>query len=75
LDLPQKIKDSRDILLNIIRKSKFVFKDKVKRFNTCEKNVIISFDLIDDKTQKMAILLRYLTIKAEIEKQFYNNYI
>jgi hypothetical protein len=75
LELPQKIKDSRDVLLNIIKKSKFNHKGKITKFNHCEKNVIISFDLTDDATKKTAILLRILTVKAIIEKQFYNNYI
>ena len=75
LELPQKIKDSRDVLLNIIRKGKFNHKNKIQKFISCEKNVIISFDLTDDATKKMAILFRYSTVKAIIEKQFYNNYI
>lgn len=75
LELPQKIKDSRDVLLNIIRKGRFNHKDKIKKYNCCEKNVIISFNLTDDTTKKMAILFRYLTVKAIIEKQFCNNYI
>ena len=75
LELPQKIKDSRDVLLNIIRKGKFKHKDKIPKFNSCEKNVIISFDLTDDATKKIAILSRYLTVKSTIEKQFCNNYI
>ena len=75
LELPQKIKDSREVLLNIIRKGKFGHKNKIQKFISCEKNVIISFDLTDDATKKMAILFRYSTVKAIIEKQFYNNYI
>lgn len=76
LELPQKIKDSRDVLSNIIRKGKFNHKDKINKFNSCEKNVIISFDLIDDNaTKKMATLLRIPTVVAVIERQFCNNYI
>ena len=75
LELPQKIKDSREVLLNIIRKGKFGHKNKIQKFISCVKNVIISFDLTDDATKKMAILFRYSTVKAIIEKQFYNNYI
>lgn len=75
LELPQKIKDSRGVLLDIIRKGKFNHKNKIQKFNSCEKNVIISFDLTADATKKMAILFRYSTVKAIIEKQFYNNYI
>ena len=62
-------------MLNIIRKGKFGHKNKIQKFISCEKNVIISFDLTDDATKKMAILFRYSTVKAIIEKQFYNNYI
>ena len=75
LELPQKIKDSRDVLVNIIRKGKFNYKNKIQKFNSCEKNVIISFDLTDDATKKTAIFLRYFTVKEIIEKQFNNNYI
>lgn len=75
LELPQKIKDSRDVLLNIVLKGKFKHKDKITKFNSCEKNVIIAFDLTDDATKKIVILSRYLTIRSIIEKQFYNNYI
>lgn len=75
LELPQKIKDSRDVLLNIIRKGRFKHKNKIKKFNDCEKNVIISFDLTDDATKRMAILFRYATVKGMIESQFDNNYI
>jgi len=75
LELPQKIKDSRDVLLNIIRKGKFNPKNKINKFNCCEKNVIISFDLTDDATKRMAILFRYATVKEIIDEQFDNNYI
>ena len=75
LKLPRKIKDSRDILLNIIKKGKFNHKDKIEKFYSCEKNVIISFDLTDDATKKLAILFRYPTVEAIIVKQFCNNYI
>ena len=74
-DLPQKVKDSRGVIINIIRKGRFDCRDKVKMFNSCEKNVIISFNLIDNAKKRIAILGRYLTIKAIIEKQFYDNYI
>lgn len=75
LELPQKIKDSRDVLLNIIRKSRFNHKNKIKKYYSCEKNVIISFDLTDDATKRIAIFSRYLTVKSLIEAQFYKNYI
>jgi len=75
LKLPRKIKDSRDVLLNIIKKGKFNHKDKIEKFYSCEKNVIISFNLTDDATKKLAILFRYPTVEAIIVKQFCNNYI
>ncbi len=75
LELPQKIKESRVVLLDIIKKVKFNHKNKVKKFYSCEKNVIISFDLTDDPRKKMAILLRYLKVKNIIVKQFDNDYI
>lgn len=75
LELPQKIKDSRGVLLDIIRKSRFNHRDKIPTFNCCEKNFIISFDLTDDAKMKIAILGRYLTVKAIIEKQFHKNYV
>ncbi len=75
LELPQKIKDSREVLLNIIRKDGFIHPSKISKFNRCEKNVIISFNLIDGATKRIAIFLRWFTVKAKIEKQFNNNYI
>jgi len=75
LELPQKIKDSNHVLIDIINKSKFVHKNKMKKYYSCEKNVIISFDLIDDARKKIAILFRISTIMKIIEKEFHNNYI
>jgi len=75
LNLPQKIKDSREVVLSIVRKAKFRYKDKIKKFNSYEKNVIISFDLIDDARMKIAILSRSLTVREIIIKQFDENYI
>jgi hypothetical protein len=75
LELPQKIKDSNHVLIDIINKSKFVHTNKIKKYYSYEKNVIISFDLIDDSRKKIAILFRISTIMKIIEKQFHNNYI
>jgi len=75
LELPLKIKDSREVLLDIIRKIKFIHKGKITNFNRCEKNVIIAFTLTDDATKKMASVFRISTIMKIIEKQFCNNYI
>jgi len=75
LELPQKIKDSRGVLLNIIRKDTFNHGGKVKKFYSCEKNVIIAFDLTDHTKKRMAILFRYPIVEAIIEKQFDENYI
>lgn len=76
LDLPQKIKDSHHILRDIIKKKGFVHKNtKMKTYNYCEKNTIISFDLTDDATKRMASLLRTLVVVELIKKQFDNNYI
>lgn len=74
LELPRKIKDSRGVLYDIIRKGKFNHKDKINKFYSCEKNLIISFNLSDGK-KKLATLFRYSTVEAIIEKQFCNNYI
>jgi len=75
LDFPQKIKDSREILFNIIRKRNFVHKDKKTKFISCEKNVIISFSLSSTASNRLVSLLRWTTIKAKIEGQFNDNYI
>ncbi len=75
LELPQKIKDSHGVLLNIIRKRNFNHGGKVRKFHSCEKNVIISFDLTDCAKNRIAILFRYPTVAAIIEKQFEENYI
>jgi tyrosyl-tRNA synthetase len=75
LELPQKIKDSHHVLRDIIKKDKFHHSGKMTKYNFCEKNAIISFDLTDDATKKTAILLRIITVKKIIEKQFHNNYI
>lgn len=74
LKLPQKIKDSHHVLRDIIQKRKFIHKDKIPKYNSCEKNVIISFTLTDG-ARRVASLLRILTVKKIIEKQFSDNYI
>jgi hypothetical protein len=75
LDLPQKIKDSRDILLNIIRNKNFVHKNKKIKFLSCEKNVIISFNLSSTASNRLVTLMRWTTVKEIIIKQFCGNYI
>lgn len=75
LELPQKIKDSRDILLSVIRKQRFNHPQKIPKFRRCEKNVIISFNLTNEATRRAAIFLRWFAVKAVIEKQFTGNSI
>lgn len=75
LDLPQKIKDSRDILFNIVRNRDFVHRDKKPQFISCEKDVIISFNLSSNAANRLVTMMRWTTVKAIIEKQFYDNYI
>lgn len=75
LELPQKIKDSRDVLLNVVRNRKFVFRNKVRLLNSSVKQVIISFELAARAKEKLATLMRWTTVKAGIEKQFCQNYI
>lgn len=76
MDLPQKIKDSREILLSILRNSRFnQHKDRINRFNQINKNFIIAFDLINDHKQKILIYSKWLQIQALIQKELQNNYI
>ena len=75
LKLPRKIKDSRDVLLGIIRKNRFRYAKKVDLFNSYEKNVIISIELRGTYQTKMLFFFEYLKLKAIIEKQFNENYI
>lgn len=74
LKLPQKIKDSHHVLRDIIQKRRFIHRDKMTKYNSCEKNVIISFTLTDG-ARRIASALRILTVMKIIEKQFSNNYI
>ncbi|MFA4956538.1 MAG: hypothetical protein WC556_06145 [Candidatus Methanoperedens sp.] len=74
IELPQKIKESHVVLLNIIKKSKFIHKDKRRKFTDCEKNVIISFSLSGVASKRLAIVIRYSVIEEIILKQFRENY-
>ena len=74
-ELPQKIKESNHVLIDIIKKRNFVHKNKMKKYYSYEKNVIISFNLTDNPRKKIAALFRISTIMKMIEKQFHNNYI
>lgn len=75
LELPRKIKDSREVILNIIRKQKFIYKNKIGCFNKSTKNFIVCFKLIENKTETIAFYTRFLTVKSKIEAELNKNYI
>ena len=75
LELPQKIKDSREILLNIIRKEKFQHPEKINTFKLCEKNVIISYALTDDSIGRLITKRRHDIVKEKLLTSFKENYI
>lgn len=72
--LPQKVKDSRDTLVNIIKLRKFCHGDKYKYYLSCEKNVVISFDLVNGP-KRFGILMLYSKIEQIIIKQLIDNKI
>lgn len=75
LDLPQKLKDSHFILLNIIRKNQFKHDKKISLFKACKKNCIIVYGLNTNSTLKIGIYLRHLTVKSIIQQQFKDSHI
>jgi hypothetical protein len=76
LSLPQKIKDSHEILLIILRQSFFSgFPNRIKNFQKVEKNFIISLDLLTNHKNQTLIYLKLLKIKSLINKEFKNNFI
>jgi len=76
LDLPLKIKDSRDILYNIVRSRDFVYRDKKKKILSCEKNIIISFSLSNKNSIiKFVSLLRLAYVEEKIISHIKQNYI
>lgn len=75
LELSRKIKESRDVLINIIRKKNFQYSGKMDNFYSCEKNIIISFSLTDDSRYNLAYLLMYAKTEEIIKKQFHNKSI
>jgi len=74
-ELSRKIKESRDVLINIIRKKNFQHPAKMNKFYSCEKNIIISFSLTDNPRYNLAYLLMYARAEEIIKKQFYNKSI
>lgn len=75
LKLPKKFKDSRDVLLLILRKNNFIYRDKIEHYNNIEKNIIIAFDLNINSRLKIAFSIKFLAIHSLIKKQFVDNMI
>lgn len=75
LDLPRKIRDSRDILLHILRDIRFCYSRKRQIYTNIEKNVIISVDLVDSATRNFVILQRLNIVREIIKSQFIDNYV
>ena len=72
LNLAQKIKDSKEVLLLILRNPQIVHSDKVNKFNNLEKNVIISFDVLTSSKNKIYVYIKYFQVKQLIIKELKN---
>lgn len=75
MELPRKIKDSRDILLTIIRDIRFIHTGKMTKFYQCEKNFIIAFELRVKGVNEIAFHMKWLQIAETIRKVIEKNSI
>ena len=69
-ELPEKIEESLEVLKMILNKKDLKIKDKRKKFNSCEKNFIISFNASSNYEEDFAMMTDWSYVESLIIEKF-----